>query len=241
MSETRKTFIDSRHFTPSPGSELQATSGSLGAPGEVTSRSEAARRTPATAERVLDVAEEMFAERGYDASSLAEIAGRVGIRTPSLYNHFKSKRALYVAVLERNLDSFSALLAESVVEPLTPRQAEGLIEAAIRHHLSYPNLARLIQHAALAGGAQIELLLERWYDGILEQVGNVVSGNPALTAPDPARARVVIMAFHSMILGYVTLAPLHRKLLGADPLAPEPVERYVELVSELSRSLWRPQ
>jgi len=183
----------------------------------------------------------MFAERGYDATSLAEIAGRVGIRTPSLYNHFKSKRALYVAVLERNLDSFSSLLAESVVEPLTPPRAEALIEAAIRHHLRYPHLARLIQHAALAGGAQIELLLGRWYDDILEQVASVVAGNPALTAPDPTRARVVIMAFHSMVLGYVTLAPLHRKLLGGDPLAPEAIEHYVELLSELSRSLWRPQ
>ena len=65
--------------------------------------------------------------------------------------------------------------------------------------------------------------------------------SPALTAPDPMRARIVIMAFHSMVLGYVTLAPLHRKLLGGDPLAPEAIERYVELLSELSRSLWRPQ
>jgi len=37
-----------------------------------------------TAIRVLDVAEDLFAARGYDATSLGEVADRVGIRQPSL-------------------------------------------------------------------------------------------------------------------------------------------------------------
>ena len=52
-----------------------------------------------TAERVLDVAEALFAEKGYKAASLGEVADGVGIRSPSLYNHFRNKEALYEAVL----------------------------------------------------------------------------------------------------------------------------------------------
>ena len=37
-----------------------------------------------TAERVLDVAEDLFAEKGYQAASLGDVAERVGIRSPSL-------------------------------------------------------------------------------------------------------------------------------------------------------------
>ena len=57
--------------------------------------------TRTTPDRILDAAEDLFAENGYSATSLADVADRVGIRSPSLYNHFKNKEALYQAVLER--------------------------------------------------------------------------------------------------------------------------------------------
>ena len=50
---------------------------------------------PTTAERILDAAEDLFAEKGYRATSLGDVADRVGIRSPSLYNHFRNKEALY--------------------------------------------------------------------------------------------------------------------------------------------------
>ena len=60
-------------------------------------------QAPTTAERILDAAESLFAEKGYSATSLGDVADRVGIRSPSLYNHFRNKEALYEAVLERLL------------------------------------------------------------------------------------------------------------------------------------------
>ncbi|MEO1084993.1 MAG: TetR/AcrR family transcriptional regulator [Acidobacteriota bacterium] len=49
-----------------------------------------------TAVRLREVATELFAERGYAGTSLGEIASRLGIRTPSLYNHTRSKDALFL-------------------------------------------------------------------------------------------------------------------------------------------------
>ena len=48
-----------------------------------------------TAERILDAAEDLFAQKGYSATSLGDVADRVGIRSPSLYNHFRNKEARY--------------------------------------------------------------------------------------------------------------------------------------------------
>jgi AcrR family transcriptional regulator len=50
---------------------------------------------------MLDVAEEMFGERGYRASSMDEIAARVGVSKPMLYHYYGSKERLFLACLAR--------------------------------------------------------------------------------------------------------------------------------------------
>jgi len=49
----------------------------------------------------------------------------------------------------------------------------------------------------------------------------------------------VISGFHSLILGYATLAPLHRELLGIDPFSSEGIARQTELLQELLRLMNR--
>src|SRR5262245_55448278 len=65
------------------------------------------------AEKILDVAEQLFAERGYDGTTLRDVATRVGVRAPSLYNHFASKDELYAAVLERGIGPVIELLTRT--------------------------------------------------------------------------------------------------------------------------------
>ena len=49
---------------------------------------------------IIEKALERFAERGYDAVSVGEIAAAVGIKAPSLYNHYKNKQAIFEAIVE---------------------------------------------------------------------------------------------------------------------------------------------
>lgn len=53
-----------------------------------------------TKQRILEKSLELFASRGYDAVSVGEIAKAVGIKAPSLYNHFASKQAIFDAIVE---------------------------------------------------------------------------------------------------------------------------------------------
>lgn len=65
-----------------------------------------------TKNKIIDAALALFAARGYDAVSVGEIAAAVGIRAPSLYNHFESKKAIFDAIVqdaERRYDALAGL------------------------------------------------------------------------------------------------------------------------------------
>ena len=60
-------------------------------------------RLPAAQRRdqLLDVAAQLFSEKGYAGATTAQIAKEAGITEPIIYRHFKSKRDLFVALIER--------------------------------------------------------------------------------------------------------------------------------------------
>lgn len=55
---------------------------------------------------ILKKALELFSESGYDSVSVGEIARAVGIKAPSLYNHFPSKQAIFDAIVEETSKEF---------------------------------------------------------------------------------------------------------------------------------------
>ena len=61
-----------------------------------------------TRQKILDKALELFSARGYDPVSVGEIAEAVGIKAPSLYNHFPSKRAIFDAIVEATAAQYEA-------------------------------------------------------------------------------------------------------------------------------------
>src|SRR5437588_12312304 len=65
------------------------------------------------AELILDVAEEMLAEKGYHDASMDEIAARAGIAKGTLYQHFPGKEDLVFALFERSLGLFEQAVEQA--------------------------------------------------------------------------------------------------------------------------------
>lgn len=65
-----------------------------------------------TRERILDEALSLFAQRGFEATSVHDIASNVGIKAPSLYKHFASKQAIFDEIVNRALASHLATAAQ---------------------------------------------------------------------------------------------------------------------------------
>jgi AcrR family transcriptional regulator len=101
-----------------------------------------------TRERILDIALELFTERGYDKTSIRDIAERLGTTKAALYYHFKSKADILLELHlrlhglgERLLDSLEALPDGDARAKAWPRLLDEFITAVDEN----PQLVQLHQ------------------------------------------------------------------------------------------------
>ena len=103
-----------------------------------------------TKQEILDAALELFSVQGFEATSIAQIAGTVGIRKASLYSHFENKQAILDALVQEVLEQYEehSLFARADWEkdagslPQTPNDAVQMIQGQIRYILHDPAISR---------------------------------------------------------------------------------------------------
>ena len=76
--------------------------------------------------QLIEVSREIFAERGFDAASIEEIAAAAAISKPVVYEHFGDKESLYAIVVDREM----TLLMSMMTESLTSDRPRVLLEQA---------------------------------------------------------------------------------------------------------------
>ncbi len=93
-----------------------------------------------TRERILDVAQELFTQHGYDKTSLRDIAERLGITKAALYYYFERKDDILIelhlrlhAIGSHMLDELEAAPDGAARVALWPRLAERLIDFIVEH------------------------------------------------------------------------------------------------------------
>lgn len=72
-------------------------------------------------EQLLDVGRALFAERGYDGTSIEEIAARAGVSKPVVYEHFGGKEGLYAVVVDREMELLLDRITTALATPAHPR------------------------------------------------------------------------------------------------------------------------
>jgi AcrR family transcriptional regulator len=80
---------------------------------------------PTTKERIRREAAALFREKGFNGTSMAELAGAVGITKSSLYHHFPSKQALLSEIIEVTVSRVTPLLQEVAESDLPIRERLG--------------------------------------------------------------------------------------------------------------------
>jgi AcrR family transcriptional regulator len=202
-----------------------------------------------TRERIQSVALKLFAEHGYQQTSLREIAERLGVTKAALYYHFKSKEDIVRSFTEDYVAELDALLAWGAAQPRTAQSRAALLarysdivqqrlgvlrfleqnQAAV-HHLMTENGAQDNKRLFRQQFESLRDLLAPPGSALAERVRAslaVVSvGLGCLLfeqeASDPAELRDIVLAISGDLVGAPAAAPVPATVAGPAPAGPAP-------------------
>jgi AcrR family transcriptional regulator len=99
-----------------------------------------------TRQRIQTVALELFAEQGYDKTSLREIAERLGVTKAALYYHFKSKEDIVASLVEDYFGQIDEMVAWGRTQPRTPESRARVLDRYYRIVANGSQVFRMLQH-----------------------------------------------------------------------------------------------
>ena len=148
--------------------------------------------------QLVEVGRAVFAKRGFEATSVEEIAGRAKVSKPIVYEHFGGKEGLYAVIVDREMEYVVRRITEAITHG-TPRER---IEQAALAFLTYvrdqpDGFAILAQdtplHAASSGGMASLL------NDVAERVGDVFAASFKAAGYDPRSAPIYAHALVGMV------------------------------------------
>ena len=198
---------------------------------------------PGSREKILDVAEALFARRGYAGVGLREVADAVGLGKSSLFHHFRGKSQLYFEVLFGALARIRARLEPVLADRGDPLQrllrwVDTLVDAFAEH----PTSARLLLRALVEDETPREALrseaerAEAILDATLEGVRRLLREGIAAGAFRPVSDAHTVQTLIGATVYHFASGELGEGLLGGPLLSAEAVARRKQELRELLRS-----
>lgn len=109
-----------------------------------------------TRDRILAEAERLFGQQGFAATRLASIASAAGLGNAGLLHHFRSKAALYRAVLDDIASDLSKCYVVDDASADAVSKLDALINGLLSLHRDRPNAMAIIAHEFLDQSGRIE-------------------------------------------------------------------------------------
>ncbi|WP_334042082.1 TetR/AcrR family transcriptional regulator [Burkholderia ambifaria] len=168
---------------------------------------------------ILRAARRTFAKRGYDATSVREVARELGIDAALIAHHFGTKETLWLAVVEQiaelaepMFDALRALRTSSLPHRERMRRA---IELCVDHEFDEPDIGMFFSTAATEEGARLDRLRERlvrpYHDAMFPLLAEAVDAG-AIRPVDPdvlffmiASAIGTTVSYSHLILEFTSL------------------------------------
>lgn len=176
-------------------------------------------RLPAAERRaiILARAQELFAERGYHGVSVEEVANAAGVTKPVLYDHFRSKEALFVAVTVQIRDHLLQLSEQSLPSSGTKSEAISSVVAAFFVFAEKQPSAIEVLVGAPRAERKLYRQVQAIQDGATDSLVEMISAIGMLDANEvvePERARIQVefikLGLHALALWRLSRPSLSR-------------------------------
>jgi TetR/AcrR family transcriptional regulator len=183
-----------------------------------------------SAERILSTALDLFAIRGYDATSVREICEAASITKPTLYHFFGSKEGVLQALVQGGFEEFRRLVQVALDTPGTFRdRVKVLARSVFESASSKPRLWRFIHSVIWAppgtAPSQTEACTE-FYDGVVGALAAAAEQavSTGELAPGSIEARMLIL------MGSISEAATGHVIAGKPELTPELADAIVDTI-----------
>ncbi len=177
----------------------------------------------ATREAVLDAAERLFAERGFEATSLHDVGTAAGVSRGTPGYCFGSKADLYRAVLERCFSDVRAAVRSGRERALASGEsADKVLAGIVSEYFDFitanPNFVRLIEWEALTGGHTLEAVPP--HVEAAQEALAALSDELALDPDHPGEAAHLLLSVIGLCWFPLVHSQTMLRALGIDPAAP---------------------
>jgi AcrR family transcriptional regulator len=146
--------------------------------------------------QLVQVGRAVFAEKGYEGTSVEEIAERAKISKPIVYEHFGGKEGLYAVIVDREMEFVIAQISDAISTGTPRDRIEGAALAFMRYVEERPDGFAVLKRDSPSNSGLANLLAE-----VAERVGNVLrsefkkAGYDARAAPLYAQALIGMVTF----------------------------------------------
>ena len=146
--------------------------------------------------QLVQVGRAVFAEKGYEGTSVEEIAERAKISKPIVYEHFGGKEGLYAVIVDREMEFVIAQISDAIGNGSPRERIEGAALAFMRYVQERPDGFAVLKRDSPANSGLANLLAE-----VAERVGNVLrsefkkAGYDTRAAPLYAQALIGMVTF----------------------------------------------
>jgi AcrR family transcriptional regulator len=162
---------------------------------------------------IVEAAGELFGERGYDDTRLDDVAAAAGVTKPVLYRHFESKRALYLALLERHRDDLARFTALVPDTGSMEERIRAVVEVWLDYVESHSYAWRMLFRDR-GGGPEIEAFRRGVHDrarDVLMAMFGALSERALPRREIAPLAELISMGMASLVLWWIEGADVSRE------------------------------